>query len=191
MEFTVLKTKLYVSPLFFAVLTIFFIVDKNGMATDVCLCSILHELGHFLALICTKTCPKKIEITVFGIHISLFESVSTIKKIVVLIAGFSVNYILAAIFFFVEKPFLGYVNLAIGLFTAIPLSSTDGGAVLKIIFEELVPNKGETVLKIISMVTFLLMFVFLMVVAVFTKNYFIFLAIIYMAICGFKEMNDK
>ena len=47
-----LKTKVSVSPFFFAVLTLILIADKTGVSCFAVLFSILHEFGHFLALIC-------------------------------------------------------------------------------------------------------------------------------------------
>ena len=46
MEFTVLKTKVKISPLFFAVLTAFLISDRNGIAPVVIGFSLVHELSH-------------------------------------------------------------------------------------------------------------------------------------------------
>ena len=51
MEFTVLKTKVKISPLFFAVLTAFLITDRNGIAPVVIGFSLVHELCHFAALL--------------------------------------------------------------------------------------------------------------------------------------------
>ena len=47
-----LKTGVTVSPLFFAVLTAFLLLDKNGVAIWAVLFSLMHESGHFLALLC-------------------------------------------------------------------------------------------------------------------------------------------
>ena len=44
MEFTVLKTRVKISPLFFAVLTAFLLADRGGIAAAVISFSLLHEL---------------------------------------------------------------------------------------------------------------------------------------------------
>ncbi len=179
----VLKTKVFISPLFFAVLTAILLLDKTGISGLAVLFSILHELGHFLALVCVKQYPESIEITVFGIHISLLENLSTLKKCLVLKAGFVTNFILAALFFIIKKTLFGYINLIIGIFTSVPLSSTDGGTVLKILLEKFYPQKAEKLFKIISIIVFVVFSVFLIFAMIFTKNYFILIAIVYMIVC--------
>ncbi len=186
MEFTVLKTKLKISPLFFAMLTLFLIVDKNGIASVVVLFSVLHETGHFLALLCAKTRPKLIEFSPFGIHVSLPENLSTAEKVPVLMAGFLVNFLLAATFFVLRKPLFGYINLIIGIFTALPISATDGGAVLKTLLYESDPQKEEKIFKIVSCSSLAMVSVVFIISAVVTKNYFFFIPLIYMVICAMK-----
>lgn len=186
MKFTVLKTKIFVSPLFFAVLTLILLLDKTGISCLALLFSLLHELGHFLALICEKIYPKNIDVTLFGIHISLPENMSTAEKVPVLMAGFLVNFLLAAIFFALRKPLFGCINLIIGIFTALPISATDGGSILKAILEEHVPQKNEKIFKTVSFSFLAVVSVFIVYFAVFTKNYFLFIALIYMALCAIK-----
>ena len=186
MKFTVLKTKIFVSPLFFAVLTLILLLDKTGVSCLALLFSLLHELGHFLALICEKIHPKNIDVTLFGIHISLPESMSTAEKVPVLMAGFLVNFLLAAIFFALRKPIFGCINLIIGIFTALPISATDGGSILKAILEEFVPQKNEKIFKTVSFSFLAVVSVFIVSFAVLTKNYFLFIALIYMALCAIK-----
>lgn len=182
-----LSTKVKISPFFFAVLTAFFIIDKNGIACWVLLFSLLHEAGHFMALLCIKTAPKAVDLSAFGIHILLKENMSTALKCIVLMAGFTVNFILAALFFTFEKTLFAYINLITGILTAVPLSSTDGGAVLRILLDELPSGKGEGIFRII---TFLLLTLFsagFVFIAFFTGNYFLFIAFFYMLLCVIKK----
>lgn len=181
-----LKTKLKISPIFFAVLTLFLLIDKNGIASVVVLFSVLHETGHFLALLCVKTRPKLIEFSPFGIHVSLPENLSTAEKVPVLMAGFLVNFLLAAIFFVLRKPLFGYINLIIGIFTALPISATDGGSVLKAILKEYAQQKGERIFRIVSFLFLAVISVFVVYFAIFMKNYFFFIPLIYMVICAMK-----
>ena len=83
MEFTVLKTKVKISPLFFAVLTAFLIADRNGIAPVVIGFSLVHELCHFAALAAIKTAPQEVTVSAAGIFMSLNEGMSTVKKILV------------------------------------------------------------------------------------------------------------
>lgn len=179
MKFTVLKTTVVVSPLFFAVLTAFFIADRNGIAIPVVLFSLLHECGHFLALLCVKTRPKEIRVSAFGIEMRLYENMSTGEKIFVLMAGFMVNYILSAVCFLCGKTVFGFINLFLGIFTSLPLGATDGGAVLKTVLDY---SCAEKTYKIISAIFSALLAVVLSAIAVYSKNYYLFIAVIYIII---------
>ena len=187
MDFTVLKTKVFVSPLFFAVLTSLLVIDKTGVSAMAILFSVLHELGHILALICEKICPKSVFITPFGINLSLPENLSTAEKIPVLMAGFTVNFLLAVLFFALGKIVSAYVNLIIGIFTAIPIPSTDGGSILKVLLEEFASQKSEKIFKIISLIFAFIFLVFLIFAMVLTKNYFILIAVLYLIFCIIKN----
>ena len=183
MEFTVLRTKVAVSPLFFAVLTAFFIADKNGIAIPAVLFSILHECGHFLALLCAKTRPKEIKFSAFGIEMQLYENMSTGKKVLVLMAGFLVNYVLSAVCFLSGKIVFGYFNLFLGIFTSLPIGATDGGAVLKTFFDRCCSEKTY---RIISMLFSALLAAVLSAMAIYSKNYYLFIAVIYVIISAKK-----
>ena len=179
MEFTVLKTKVVVSPLFFAVLTAFFITDRNGIAIPAVLFSFLHECGHFLALLCAKTRPKAIKLSAFGIEMQLYENMSTGEKIFVLMAGFLVNYVLSAVCFLCGKTVFGFINLFLGIFTSLPIGATDGGTVLKNVFDYYCSEKTY---GIISVILSLLLALVLSALALYSKNYYLFFAIIYIIV---------
>ena len=179
-EFVVLKTRIFVSPLFFAVLTLFLLLDKNGLANKVILFSLLHESAHFLAMLCCKTVPKVIKINIFGINISLDKNLSTAKKCAVLIAGFMANFIFAIIFFVLKDNTSVYINLFIGIFTAIPMASTDGGSVIQTLLDEYYPENSRRVFGIISGLFLFFIIIFLIYIAVLFKNYFLIIPIVYM-----------
>ena len=181
-----LKTKISISPLFFAVLTLVLIFDKTGISNFALLFSFLHEMGHFAALLCGKINPENISITIFGIHIRLPGNLSTKKKCVVLVAGFLVNFFLAALFFASGKTVFGYINLLIGIFTSLPIESTDGGEVFKAVLEELLSNKAEKFFRIVSGILSFIFSVVLVFLSVEANNCFILLAVIYMIFCAIK-----
>ena len=183
MEFTVLKTRFLVSPLFFSVLTAFLILDENKIACVTILFSLLHETGHILALLSLKIHPKRISVNVFGMNIELDGGLSTAEKCFVFASGFTVNLILSVLFFIGENQLFGFINFIIGIFTALPLPSTDGGSILKTILDELIPQKSEKVFKIIAIVFAAIISILIIFIFVFTGNYFVFIALIYIFIC--------
>lgn len=181
-----LKTKFKVSPVFFAVLTILFLTDKKGIATITFMFSLLHECGHFVALLYTKTKMSTMEITAFGIHIILPENLSTIKKVVVLMAGFVVNYILAGVFFIYKKMIFAYVNLLIGIFTSLPMPSTDGGDLLNTFLNEIFLYRAEKYYRTISFIFSVLVTALFILIMFFTRNYFILIGLMYTVLNMFK-----
>lgn len=187
MDFSVLKIKVSLSPLFFAVLTSVLILDKTGISGFAVLFSFLHEMGHILALLCKKIRPKAFSVTVFGMHIRLPENLSTAEKCFVLMSGFAVNYILAALFFIFHKPVFGYVNFLLGIFTSIPLASTDGGEILKAFLEEFLEQAGERIFGIISGIFSLVFSLLLILIFVSTRNFFILFAVFYTIFCTIKR----
>lgn len=134
LNFSVLKTKVKISPLLFVVLTLFFLADRKGIALPVVFFSLCHEAAHFLVLFWEKVSPQSVSLCMTGIRVVLSDHVETGKKIKVFIAGFSINFFFAALFCFLEKKTWSVINLCLGCFTFLPLPSTDGGAVLKLLF---------------------------------------------------------
>lgn len=183
MEFTVLKTKFLISPLFFSVLTALLILDENSVSAAVILFSVLHEIGHVLALLSLKIQPKSVSVNVFGMNIELGGNLSTAEKCFVFSAGFSVNLIFSVLFFSIGNPLFGCINLMIGIFTALPLPSSDGGSILKTVLDEYIPQKAEKVFKIIAIVFAAIISILIIFIFVFTGNYFVFIALFYIFIC--------
>ena len=178
-----LKTNFFVSPLFFSVLTAFLILDKSHIAFAAILFSFSHEMGHLLALLSLKSHPKRMTINLFGMNIELCGNLSTAKKCFVFSMGFAVNFILSVLFFIAGNPLFGCINLIIGIFTAIPLPSSDGGSVLKTVLEEFVPQKANVIFKNIALVFAFLITLLIAALFVFTKNYFVLIALFYIFLC--------
>ena len=164
-------------------LTVLLIINENRVSGAVVLFSVLHELGHILALLSLKIQPKSISVNVFGMNIELGGNLSTAEKCFVFAAGFSVNLILSALFFIGGNPLFGYINLIIGIFTALPLPSADGGSILKTVLDEYIPRKAETVFKSIAIVFATVISILIIAVFIFTGNYFVFIALFYMFLC--------
>lgn len=74
MEFQFLHTKIRISYLFAAVLTLFFLYDRDGMFWYVLSVVALHEMGHLLAMWLLRAAPGEIDLCSFGIRISRREA---------------------------------------------------------------------------------------------------------------------
>lgn len=187
MEFTVLKTKICLSPLFFSVLTLFLLFDKSGIALSVLGFSFLHECAHFVLLLIFRTFPQKISLNLFGIEMSLKSNLSELRKMSVFSAGFVLNFILAAFFFFSGEKVSAIINLYIGIFSFIPLPSTDGGEIIEIITDDFFSEKKTKICRFISFFSVLITMPFLIFMSFCKGNYIAFAAMVYMIICKKKK----
>ncbi len=189
MEFTVLKTKVTLSPVFFMVLTVFFLLDREGLAVPAILLSAMHEICHFFALLCVKSRPLSVSLSLFGIEMALPRNLSTGKKVFVLSAGFALNFAAGSVLILNGYSLYGYISLFIGIFTAFPLPSTDGGGILTALAEEFSPENSDRIIKSISIVLSFLVAFLLCAAGFYTKNAFLSIPITYILIMALKKSS--
>ncbi|MBQ8788912.1 MAG: hypothetical protein IJZ58_05315 [Oscillospiraceae bacterium] len=111
---------------------------------------------------------------------------STVKKCFIFAAGFSLNFLLATMFFILKNQLFGYINLIIGIFTALPVAATDGGAFLKTILNDYFPQNERRIFKVVSVSLSVAVSVLFIFSAFATKNYFILIAVFYIIFCAMK-----
>lgn len=182
-----LKTGIEISPLFFAVLTMFLLADRMGIAFPAVMLSFAHEAGHFLALIYFKAAPKKVKISLTGIQMELHSNMSTERKISVLCAGFAVNFCLAALLLTFGKKLLATISFLIGIFTMLPLASTDGGSIIKELIEARFPERAKNIENKFFICNCAAFSFFLVAAAIITKNPYLLIAIFYLVVCTAKS----
>lgn len=138
MNFKVGRVRIKISFLFFAMLTMLFVVDKKGLALITVASVALHELGHIAALCFFKSQPDEIVFGIFGIRIQQNKYIlSDFKQAIVVLCGPLVNVVLFAVFFLANLAFEGQillmisaVNLIMGVFNLLPILPLDGGRIL-------------------------------------------------------------
>ena len=129
------KTKVLLSPLFFALITLFLLADREGIAVSVLLFSLLHETAHFAAALILNVNVKQIKISLAGICVGIHAPDGK-RKIAVFSAGFFLNYALSVLFLALGKMDFMLINFVLGFFTSLPLPSSDGGEIIRELFEE-------------------------------------------------------
>lgn len=137
------------------------IIFDTSLSVVICFAGvILHETGHLLALRHYRSSPEKIKLTLFDIAIvdRKKNTRTDTAELVITLAGVTVNFIMAALFFFLYGIFpsqplemLCMTNLTLALFNILPVDSLDGGQALLIILTKfLSPYRAAMVLDIIS-----------------------------------------
>lgn len=185
MEFTVLKTRVKISPLFFAVLTAFLLADRGGIAAATIGFSLLHELCHFAALAILRKPPQEVCVSSAGISMRLCK-MSTAQKVIVFAAGAAGNFAAAAVFSAAGERLVCAVNLAIGIFTILPLCSTDGGSILAVLAEKFFPERAERLCRKLFAVCGTAAAAALLAAAVVYRNPYLLIAVFYAVICALK-----
>lgn len=145
---------------FFAVVTLFCLLDAPELALSaVCAC-IIHEGGHIFAAFLCDMSIKKITFWSGGIKIQTEGKITSFSKdIFILFLGPVFNFIAAFFYFFSERYEPFSVNIILGFFNLLPFSNLDGGAILKKAFEYLkifsaIPLKIISFTSAISVIMF-------------------------------------
>lgn len=142
------------------------IIYDTTLSVAICFISVmLHELGHIAALCHYGAMPEKIRLTLFDIAIVDKGKNLRSKKqdLVVVLAGVTVNFVIAAAAFLCFEVFGGeildmifYTNITLGCFNIMPVDSLDGGQALYLILSEKFPiNASIMILDIISFIVLL------------------------------------
>lgn len=116
----------------------------------------------------------------------LYSNMSTEGKISVLSAGFAVNFCLAALLFAFGENLSATVSLLIGIFTMLPLASTDGGSIIKEFIEAHFPERAKSIGNKFFISTCAAFSLLLVVAATAIKNPYLLIAIFYLVACTVK-----
>lgn len=154
-------TEIYVSFTFAALITVMLILDKTGMILPLLFAVFMHETGHLSAMRLMGDAPKRIKLIPASVQITKSQFSGYKNDIIVSLSGPFVNVLLFFVFLLSYK-FSGngltlniaLLNLIIGVFNLLPLKGLDGGAILySVLCKYISIQKAETVLKIISLLS--------------------------------------
>ena len=160
MKFKLFDTEIYISFLFFAVITIMLATDKTGYMLPSLFAIFLHELGHLFMMWVVECAPKRIKLIPASVQISMSMSKCYRNDILIALSGPAVNMVL---FFTLYFNYLVYkkeavliyalLNLVIGLFNLMPVKGLDGGTVLFcLLAKNLDINKATLIMKLITLI---------------------------------------
>lgn len=126
----------------------------TSRVTELCLfASLLHEIGHAIAMCLLHDKPSKITMGFFGMRVQREKTqrISYGGSAVVSLAGPFINAVFFVVFSYLHNPVAASVHAIIGGFNLLPVYSLDGGeavyALLCLRYEE---EKAAVILKAVS-----------------------------------------
>ena len=125
--------RLRISLLFPAVLIVLLYSDPTGMPTWCVLASLLHELGHMLALLLLRGRLSSLHIGFFGMRMVLDRRypLSYTAEALVALAGPLINVLMAiGLWLLTDQGPLLWIHLCLAGFNLLPIEPLDGGRAL-------------------------------------------------------------
>ncbi len=125
---------------FFATVSLLMVLKNSEYTRYAFYACLLHELGHILAMLFFSEKISRIMFCGIGIKIVQLKNEIFVKfgnQLVILLAGCLMNFTIFAlslVFKNAEFALFGAINLSIGIFNLLPISSLDGGKILNVIW---------------------------------------------------------
>ncbi len=136
--------KIRVSSLWFPLLLLFFYFGKTKLFLTFFLSSLLHEMGHILALRLQGKGVRNITVGITGTVIQS-DGLSYMEELIVVAAGPAVNLLLLLL---LRKHSIWIeVNFSILCYNLLPILPLDGGRILSAIFARWFPEKTAGILR--------------------------------------------
>ena len=191
----------------FLFIIIFCVTQQIEIYGLLMLFAFFHEMGHLIMGMILKFKPSKLEINPCGLSISFNikiedfnqkirkSNILSLKKLIVALAGPTVNFTLALIYMLFDMKFCGiereyvvYSNILIGIFNLMPIYPLDGGRVVKSFFNIMYGIKKSYKLTfIVSNISIIILTMFVSIVILYVKNISIVLIMVYLWYLIFKE----
>ena len=154
-ELRLKKTSVQMDFSFFAVITVFLLLDQTGFGLSALVVCGVHEMAHLLMMTVFGISAEKILFYGAGIRITSTQTeyARPSIKAAVLLAGCAANFICAAVLFMGEHPSAAAINLFTGIFNLLPIGELDGAGLLKIFAIRFCkPENVDRIMKIAAIV---------------------------------------
>lgn len=201
MKIKLFNCKIYISFPLIAILALLTVIDKSYISVLGFLATVLHEIGHILAMKIKGCKVKEIQLNLFSFNIvdQSRNEKNFFEDIFVLLSGSFFNFLIVLVFFiifiFFKKIYFFYFcleNLLIGLINLLPIMSLDGGQILYIfLILKLNEKLAYYVLNVVSVILLLPISIFGFFVLINSKYNFSLLGIcIYLIILILLKKNE-
>lgn len=160
MKFKLFGTEIYISFLFFAMITVMIAFDKTGLIVPTLFSVICHEAGHLFCMWAMGNTPKRIKLIPASVQIT--DSITSRYKTdnIVSLCGPLVNILLFLVFYInysiwgnITTLIFAFLNLILGLFNLLPVKGLDGGRILhNIISQKRDIARADLILKFLGII---------------------------------------
>lgn len=193
MSFNLFSTKVSVSFLFLATLSLMLLCDKTGYASLMLFAAIIHEMGHFFAMWLCKSKPTEIKLIIGSVqicapparmkHEAFILAFGPMANLVI----FFVAVLICGISGTKTFPLFALINLLYFCFNALPFLGLDGGSIMLIfISDKLGFSKAQRIMNILTVFAALLIFLIFAVAAIRgTVNYSVCILACYLILSVF------
>ena len=191
MRIKIFETEIYVSFLFFAVLTFMLLTDRTGLILPTFFAVTVHEMGHLFAMWVMDCAPKSIRLIPASVQIVRRFSPKPHGESAVAICGPLCNIAVFISFGMHYLVFKGngvlnfaLLNLIIGVFNLLPVRGLDGGTLLQLaLAEHLGEYRAEKTVKVITLLMAVIILSVGMVLAIGGKlNISVFIVAVYLVV---------
>ncbi|MBO4692880.1 MAG: site-2 protease family protein [Clostridia bacterium] len=193
MRFSLFGTKIYVSFLFCATLSLMLATDRTGLVIPTLFAALIHETGHLFAMWAADRAPK--EIRLIPASVQIIEKYGSVpkKQVGIIISGPLANIMISAAIFInfyltgsdVSLRF-ALLNAVIAAFNLLPVAGLDGGRLLELLLlrktDSYTANRTVNIITIVMACIIFVLGVFLIKRG--DMNISVFIVALYLAICA-------
>ena len=136
------KLRFDVSPAFALAAALIYLLDEQGIFTLAVISAVVHELGHYAALVIFGAKPYLLRLELTGAAMYFDESrLSYGRELVAALAGPTAGLLLAFAAAFCGAHALSGVSLLLSVFNLLPIGGLDGGRVLSALLSMLLDHE--------------------------------------------------
>ena len=189
-----LFNKLYIHPLFYLFIIIFFITGHFRNIFYFTFLILIHELGHTIMAIIFKIKLNRIELYPFGGHTSLnyLININIYKELLILLFGPFIQLITTYLIYYlninVSYYFYTYSKFIL-LFNLLPIYPLDGGKIINIILSYFISFYNS--LKYTYYISYITINIVFFYILIFNRNLLLFLIFITVSIELYKSFKNR
>lgn len=158
-EFTLMGIRFRLSLLFPAMVVVMLTLDPSTLSMWCVVASMMHETGHFIALLALNCKPSRISMGIFGVRVEQDPArrLGYAANCVVSLAGPMVNLVsFGVLSCFAGNGAAALVHLTLGAFNLLPIEPLDGGQALYSLLALRYPeDKARKIIFLVSVLTLL------------------------------------